>query len=372
MATPITTIKIPTGSMLHLATSRMGGQLTVLDGKPFNSPANYWVARITPPSMDQRRDAYRGRTRPFERRYLTSPSGFPKHQIDIKDFTYGFAYEFGGDRVTGDTRFPARVYAIYLGTNGTGTVAEFRIYESADLAMFAERQREYLEGSPANVPPAPARTSTLLQMPEALSTRMEALYTEMVQHLATISALEHLLKDAGYHTSVPDPNCALFEDARRVGKAYAGKAWAEKFLPVVQAEAIRLGEEAQARQKAQEAPAPAPAPAPQTASTSPVAPPSSLLDAIAEEHEAVVHTPAPAPAPAPAPLNRLTREADVLARKAAPATSAKELKAMQQRAKAERTRNHVAAAARKATTTTPGSFPRPSTIPAPVGDDLPF
>lgn len=381
MAT-MTTIPTSGSDMLHIAliTDTRG---TLLNGCAFaRKTQNYWVARITPPDGDQRRDAYRA-PRAFQRRYLQVVQGALRIQYDVKDFSYGFAYEFGGDTVTNDRRIPARIYCVYLGTNGTGTVADFRIYPSAEMAMEAE---QYMAGHPnmamaynpsmkldrpAPAPaPAPA-TPALMPLPYTLSGRMSVLYEEMACVGNMIAVLERHLKEAGY--APLDATAAnysdLFQDAIKRGRDLGEKTWNEKFLWVVQAEAVRMGEEAKARQQAQEAPVPAAAPVAQPVVASPAAPQDkpgmSLLDQVIEAHDDELHMATADPTPAPlAPVNRLTQESDVLA---AQATRAITTKSAMRPAPAK-----PAKPARKVTTAVPGSFPRPSSIPAPAGDDLPF
>ena len=156
MTTP-TTLTLTGSDMLYLNTCLLHG-VHVLNELAFATHTqNYWLARITPPDMSQRQDAYR-RPRSFQRRYLQVVDGGSRVQFDTHDFAYGFAYEFGGDTVTSDRRIPARIYCVYLGTNGTGTVAEFRICPSAEAAMEMERQRAMSTPvhDPASVTPATA------------------------------------------------------------------------------------------------------------------------------------------------------------------------------------------------------------------------
>lgn len=338
MATSLTTLRLQ-GDMIHLSVnSTPAGNILV--ETPFTNPANYWLARITPPAHDQRHDAYHSTARrEFERRYINALGGRPRYEIDVKDLSYGFAYEFGGDRVTNGTHFPARVYAVYLGTNGTGTVADFRVYPSAAVAMQAERDMREVPGQV--VTPAQTIPSGLRPLPESLSTRMDTLYAEIAATCNTLAVLERRLKEAGYApVDVHDTSRnGILRDATKRGTDYGEKAWVEKFLPVVRYE--------EAMRRVQDASVPTPAPQAQPVATSPVAPPASLLDAIAEEHEAVVPTPTPVPGPG------LT-------------TPASELK------KLRGGRPAPAKPARKPAASPAGSFPRPSTIPAPAGDDLPF
>ena len=383
MSTTPTTISLAGSDMLYLSTCLLRG-IHVLNELAFKDNAqNYWLARITPPDMSQRQDAYQSRTRPFQRRYLQVPAGGSRIQFDTHDLAYGFAYEFGGDRVTTDRRIPARIYCVYLGTNGTGTVAEFRIFPTAEAAMECERQRAM--STPVHDPaPAP---STLMSLPPALFARMEALYGEMVSRLHAINVLENHLKDAGYKPSLTDNSSNVVQVAILDGREYGETAWTETFLPVVQAEALRLGEEALARvnarrgaeyeaareaeiakaRKAQEEPVPAAALVAQPVVASPVAPPANLLDAIVDELSAATKVAAPAiraaiknaaPAPAPAPT---------------PAKPTRQRRF---------TKPQVVAAARAAkppagprSTSEPHkvtSIPRPANVPAPTDPNCPF
>ena len=206
MSTTPTTINFIGSDMLHLSTALRGGVLVINELAFATHTQNYWLARITPPDMSQRQDAYQSRPRPFQRRYLQVVDRGSRVQFDAKDLTYGFAYEFSGDTVTSERRIPARIYAIYMGLNGTGTVADFRVYPSAEIAMEAERYMgRHPEMTMAYNPsmkldgPAPATITayTLLPLPDSLSVRMSVLYEEMACTVNMIAILERHLKEAG-------------------------------------------------------------------------------------------------------------------------------------------------------------------------------
>jgi len=362
MSTTPTTISLAGSDMLYLSTCLLRG-IHVLNELAFKDNAqNYWLARITPPDMSQRQDAYQSRTRPFQRRYLQVPAGGSRIQFDTHDLAYGFAYEFGGDRVTTDRRIPARIYCVYLGTNGTGTVAEFRIFPTAEAAMECERQRALAtpvyDPAPA-IDAAPKPILTSIATVPAVEAYMKLMYAEMVKSLTCIHCLEKRLKEAGYKFEIPEPESTLFTDARAAGESDGALLWKQglrEAIALVEADAIASKALAavdaeKAARKAQEAPVTPAAPVAQPVTADPAKAQADLLDAIVDKQ-----SPAPAPAkPFVAflerqPTRRLTKSQVIAAARAA----------------------KPPAGPRSTSEPHTVSRPRPSNVPASTDPDCPF